>query len=74
MLTEQFNPRELSEKDQLELALRMSQYSNLNTLVLSQHNNQRRLHEAKFLEIENEVADAQVMAKVLEKAIKFSLH
>jgi hypothetical protein len=74
MVTEQFIPRKLTEQQQLDLALKMSQYNNLDRLVLSQHDNQRRLNEAKFFDIDNEIADAQVMAKILEKAIKFSIH
>lgn len=70
----EFIPRKLTEQEQINLALRMSQFNNLDTLVLTQHNLQLRLNEAKFLEIKNEVADVQVMAKVLEKAIKFCLH
>lgn len=74
MIDIQFVPRELTEEKQLDLALKLSQYNNLDKLLLNQHDNYRRLNEAKFFEIENEVADAQVMAKVLEKAIKFSIH
>lgn len=74
MLDRQLIPRKLSEQEQLKLALQMSQYNNLDRLMLCQHDNQLRLHEASILEIPNEVDDAKVMAKILERAIKFSLH
>lgn len=74
MLDRQLIPRKLSEQEQFKLALQMSQYNNLDRLVLCQHDNQLRLFEASALEITNEVEDAKVMVKVLEQAIKFSLH
>ena len=74
MLDRQLIPRKLSEEEQVKLALRLSQYSNLNGLLLSQHDNQIKLHEAEVFDIKNEMADALVMQKVLAKAIKFSTH
>lgn len=70
----QLIPRKLTEAAQLKLAIQMSQYNNLDRLILTQRNNQFKLDEAVYLDIENEIADYKVMAKVLEKAIKFSLH
>lgn len=70
----QLIPRKLSEQEQLKMALQMSQYNNLDRLILSQRDNQFRLHEAAYNESKNDVADAEVMAKILEQAIKFSIH
>ncbi len=74
MNNHQLNIRKLSEAGQLKAALQMSQYNNLDRLLLTQRNNQYRLREAVASDIKNEVADAQVMAKILEQAIKFSIH
>lgn len=68
----QYVLRKLNESQQLKLALQMSQYNNMDKLLLSKNANQLRLNEASLLEIENEVADYKVMAIVLENAIKFS--
>lgn len=74
MLDKRLVPRKLSEVEQSELALAMSQYNDLDKLVQSQHSNQLRLHEATYLDIDNEVADYKMMALVIAKAIKFSIH
>jgi hypothetical protein len=70
----QLIPRKLNEQEQLKMALQMSQYNNLDKLILSQRHNQFRLHEATYNESKNDVADAEVMARILERAIKFSIH
>lgn len=74
MLDRQLIPRKLSEQEQLKLALQMSQYNNLDRLVLCQHDNQLKLYEASVLDIPNEIEDAKITAKILELAIKFSIH
>ena len=62
--------RKLNKTQRKELAIGLSKHNNVDVLVADQHANQLLLNSAKFYDCKNKIEDSEVIAEVLEQAIK----